>query len=95
MPPSLWFVHQPSLFERQHRLWPKPTLYDLTTDPGETKDLAADHPEIVQRLLEATRKYDAQFQREQKPMEILTGPPPPKPGQIRKPDEDLSVWRQK
>lgn len=95
VPPSLWFVHQPMLFERQHRLWPKPTLYDLAADPGETKDLAAEHPEIVERLLETTRKYDAQFQREQKPMEILPGTPPPKPGQIRQPNEDLSKWRQR
>jgi arylsulfatase A len=95
VPPSLWFVHQPALFERQHRLWPQPVLYDLTADPGETKDLAANHPEIVQRLLDTTRKYDARFQREQKPMEILPGPPPPKPGQIRQPDEDLSKWRQR
>lgn len=95
VPPSLWFVHQPALFERQHRLWPQPTLYDLTTDPGETKNLAAEHPDIVQRLLGLARAFDTRFQREQKPMEILPGPPPPRPGQIRQPDEDLSTWRQR
>ncbi|MCH2102181.1 MAG: hypothetical protein MK209_09690 [Planctomycetes bacterium] len=26
-------------------------IYDLEADPGETKDLAAEHPEIVQRLM--------------------------------------------
>jgi len=95
VPPSLWFVHQPMLFERQHRLWPKPTLYDLAADPGETKDLAADHPDVVKRLLEKAQAFDTQFQREQKRMEIHPGPPPPNPGQIRQPDEDLSKWRQR
>ena len=34
-----------------------PVLYNLATDPGETKDVAADHPEIVAKLqAEATRR---------------------------------------
>lgn len=35
--PSPWFVHQPEPFARQHRLWPKATLYDLAKDVGEAK----------------------------------------------------------
>lgn len=35
-----------------------PKLFDLENDPGETTDLAAAHPEIVQEL---TRAYDAWF----------------------------------
>src|SRR5262249_25074429 len=27
-----------------------PELYDLRADPGETRDLAADHPEVVARV---------------------------------------------
>ena len=30
---------------------PRVELYDLDSDLGETRDLAADHPEIVDRLL--------------------------------------------
>ncbi len=29
---------------------PEPQLYDLATDPGELKNVASDHPEIVGRL---------------------------------------------
>ena len=29
---------------------PSPQLYDLDDDPGETHNLAVDHPEIVERL---------------------------------------------
>ena len=32
-------------------------LYDLSKDPGETKDLANEHPEILQELLEHWEKY--------------------------------------
>lgn len=34
---------------------PQPQLYDLATDPGEKNNLAAVHPEIVQRLAAALR----------------------------------------
>jgi len=33
-------------------------LYDMETDPSETKDIAADHPDIVQQL---SARYDAWF----------------------------------
>src|SRR5207248_9878665 len=56
---SLWFTHQPELFSRQHRLWPKPTLYDLANDVGETTDVSAEYPEIVQRLNDMARSFDA------------------------------------
>lgn len=32
-------------------------LHDLTTDPGETRDLAATHPELMQSMLEAYAAY--------------------------------------
>ncbi len=42
--PSLWFAHQPGLFESQHRLWFKAILYNLDEDLGEQTDVAAAHP---------------------------------------------------
>ncbi len=36
-------------------------LYDLKSDPGETKDLAASHPEIVARLQEQVRQARAEL----------------------------------
>lgn len=37
---------------------PRFELYDLKTDPGETRDLAAAHPDIVEKM---RRQYDAWF----------------------------------
>lgn len=80
---SLWFTHQPELFARQHRLWPEPTLYDLTSDLGETKNLAAEHPDLVTRLLKLAHDFDANFQPAIRPLQVVPGPTPPAPGEIR------------
>jgi arylsulfatase A-like enzyme len=92
--PSLWFEHQPGLFERQHRLWPKPTLYHLADDPGETTDVAAAHPEIVARLLQKARLFDEEFQKQIPPVLYLPGPKQPAPGQIRTGADEISAWLQ-
>jgi uncharacterized sulfatase len=36
---------------------PSPQLYDLTTDPHETKNLAADHPDLVARLAKKIEQW--------------------------------------
>jgi arylsulfatase A-like enzyme len=79
---SLWFVHQPDLFARQHRLWPQPTLYDLDNDVGETMDLSAEHPAIVARLLRSAREFDSALQPTIRAIETVPGAPPPAPGEI-------------
>lgn len=83
--PSLWFVHQPELFARQHRLWPKPTLYDLSVDAGETSDVATENAVVVQRLLGQARDFDAKFQLNVRRVEDFPGPRPPAPGEVRRP----------
>ncbi len=88
--PSVWFTHQPELFSRQHRLWPKPTLYDLANDLGETMDVASQHREIMQRLAESARKFDVEFQRDVRDLEIAPGPAPPLPGAVRGASEEPS-----
>jgi len=90
--PSLWFEHQPGLFERQHRLWPKATLYDLAKDVGEKTDAATGHPEVVARLLDKACKFDEVFQGKIAPVLYLPGPRPPAPGQVRTPGEDFIAW---
>jgi arylsulfatase A-like enzyme len=39
-----------------------PQLYDIQADPGETRDLASAHPDIVQRLRERWELWNAQLQ---------------------------------
>jgi arylsulfatase A-like enzyme len=82
-PPSLWWDHQPALFESQHRLLAAPELYDLAADPGERHNLAGAHPEIVARLTAAVQDFDAALQRDRRPMEFVPGPPPPAPRAVR------------
>jgi arylsulfatase A len=92
-PPSLWWEHQPRIFETQHRLLAQPELYDLSRDPGEMNNLAPLNLETVERLTLAAREFDAALQRDRRPMEILDGPAPPAPQTIRSPEMDLSEWR--
>ena len=61
-PPSLWYRLQPELFERHYRLQPSPELYNLDEDIGETRDVAAQRPQIVTRLTKAARDFDAKLQ---------------------------------
>lgn len=39
----------------------EPALYDLSRDPGESEDMAAAHPEVVEAMLEKYRAWDAQL----------------------------------
>ena len=64
---SLWYMHNPDLFERHHRLREQPELYDLEADAGETRDLASEHPAIVERLDGLARRFDEGMQRDKRP----------------------------
>jgi arylsulfatase A len=90
--PSLWFEHQSGLFERQHRLWPKATLYDLSSDLGEKTDVAEKHPEVVKTMLEKARALDAAFQKQIPAVQYLPGPKPPTPGHVRSSADEIGEW---
>ena len=92
-PVSLWWEHNPAVFNNQHRLLAAPELYDLVADHGETKNLAASHPEIVARLTRQAREFDAALQRDQRPMQLVAGPPPPAPGAVRTVETDLARFQ--
>lgn len=90
--PSLWFEHQPGLFERQHRMWPQPTLYNLSSDMSEKTDVAAEHPEVVSALLQKARAFDDTFQKKIPPVQYLPGPRPPAPGKVRAASDNVDEW---
>ncbi len=90
--PSLWFENQPGLFERQHRLWPQATLYNLDKDIGEQTDVAPAHPEVFASLMQKARAFDHQFQKDISPVLYLPGPKQPSPGQIRAASDNIDAW---
>lgn len=94
-PASLWWDHQPALFEKQHRPLARPELYGLASDTGEKTNVATGHPEEIQRLSSVAREFDAALQADRRPMQFAPGPTPPEPGRVRNVDDDLSRWRQR
>jgi hypothetical protein len=92
-PKSLWWEHQPQLFDNQHRVLAQPELYDLSRDPGESANVAAQNLEVVERLTLYAREFDRKLQPDCRPMEFVEGPEPPAPQTLRTPETDVSVWR--
>ena len=70
---SLWYLRNPELHERHHRLRAEPELYDLSADPAETHNLASSRPEIVQRLGTIARRFDEGMQRDKRRPVYLDG----------------------
>lgn len=47
-------------------------LYNLAADPGETKDVASEHPEIVERLLAEAAQMEAEIREHRRPVGQLS-----------------------
>lgn len=95
VPKSLWYEHQPKVFENQHRLLAEPLLYDLEADIGETKDVAKEHPEVMARLTAKLAAYDATLRGDMRPMMFIEGPKAPEAGTVRTEGMDLGQYRGK
>ncbi len=93
-PISLWWEHQPNVFENQHRLLATPELYDLEADIGEKANVATAHPDLVARLTALVSEFDAALERDKRAMQFTAGPPPPARGTVRTVETDLSRFRQ-
>ena len=63
---SLWYLQNPELFERHHRMREEPELYDLDADREESQNLASERPEIVERLDRVARRFDQGMQRDKR-----------------------------
>lgn len=48
-------------------------LYNLRTDPAESKDVSVDHPDLVERLLKEAHHRETQIQKERRPAGKLAG----------------------
>lgn len=70
-PTSLWYAMLDGLFERHYRLKAKPELYDLEADIGETTDVAAEHPEVVERLTAIADEFDTAMQADKRVLPML------------------------
>ena len=65
-PSSLWYLQNPELYERHHRKRDEPELYDLAADRAESRNLASERPEVVERLGEIARRFDEGMQRDKR-----------------------------
>ena len=70
---SLWYLQNPELFARHHRVLEEPLLYDLDSDRGETRNLASERPGIVERLDGIARRFDEEMQRDKRRPVYLDG----------------------
>ena len=73
MSASLWYLQNPQLFERHHRVLDEPQLYDLEADRAESRNVAARRPEIVERLVGIARRFDKAMQRDKRRPVYLDG----------------------
>jgi arylsulfatase A-like enzyme len=47
---------------------PAGSLFNVNTDPGETKDVAGEHPDVVQRLRAAAESFDKELAAHSRPI---------------------------
>ena len=64
-PRSIWY-NDAKVFHNHYRLMPQAQLFDLEADPAESANLAGQHPDIVRRLDELARQFDAGMQRDKR-----------------------------
>ena len=53
---------------REKEAAPLPALYDLSVDVGEQTNVAADHPDVVERLTKMAAEFDAQLTKDARPV---------------------------
>ena len=61
---SSWLTHSVA---RKKAAPSGPVLYNLATDPGETKDVAAEHPDVVAKLKAEAARREAEIKEHRRP----------------------------
>jgi arylsulfatase A len=61
--------------EKSEAAQPSSVLYNLATDPGETKDIAVDNPDIVARLKAEAERREAEIKAHRRPTGQLSSTP--------------------
>ena len=78
-----WKLHLPRKERVQQREVDRPAeLYDLSVDVGETKNVAAEHPDVVERLTKLCRAHREDLRKNSRPVGWV-GPPSTQPAKDR------------
>lgn len=64
---TIMYTDRAEVIRKHFPLRSQPSLYDLENDLGETRDLAADHPDFVKRLSKLARDFDRRLQADKRP----------------------------
>jgi arylsulfatase A len=78
-----WKLHLPRKERVQQKDVDRPAeLYDLSADVGETKNVAAEHPDVVERLTKLCQAHRQDLQKNARPVGRV-GPPSTQPAKDR------------
>jgi arylsulfatase A len=64
---TIMYTNRLPVMQKHFPLRREPSLYDLETDLGETRDLAERHPDVVKRLTKQARTFDRRLQADRRP----------------------------
>jgi arylsulfatase A len=69
---TIMYTNRPQVMQRHFPLRDRPELYDLETDVSEKQDVAADHPDVVNRLKKLAGDFDRRLQSDRRPEAVVT-----------------------
>ena len=69
---TIMYTNRPQVLQRHFPLRSAPVLYDLETDPAETRDVAGEHPVEVKRLTKLARDFDRQLHADKRPESVVS-----------------------
>jgi hypothetical protein len=65
------YTNRPQVMQKHFPLRDKASLYDLETDLGEQRNVAADHPDVVERLTKLAAEFDRNLRPDRRPEAVL------------------------